>query len=150
MNARAIPQPDISAKLVSQWEQVSSKLEALADAIPAPKFDFRPTEEVRTVAEVLRHVAFWNLYVADTLRGRKSDTSANELPKEKCATKQQIVDALKRSARQAAEGLSGSSSALSDEAAEMVVTFIEHNCEHYGQLTVYARLNHIVPPASRG
>ena len=32
----------------------------------------------------------------------------------------------------------------------MVVTFIEHNCEHYGQLVVYARLNQIVPPASRG
>jgi uncharacterized damage-inducible protein DinB len=33
--------------------------------------------------------------------------------------------------------------------AEMLVTFIEHNSEHYGQLVVYARLNGIVPPASR-
>jgi uncharacterized damage-inducible protein DinB len=150
MNARAIPQLDFSAKLVSQWEQVSSKLQAIAEAIPAQKFDFRPTEEVRTVAEVLRHVAFWNLYVADTLRSRKTDSSANELPKESYATKQQIVGALKDSASQAADGLRDGSSALSAEAAEMVVTFIEHNCEHYGQLAVYARLNNIVPPASRG
>jgi uncharacterized damage-inducible protein DinB len=150
MNARAVPQLDISAKLVSQWDQVSSKLQALAEAIPAQKFDFRPAEEVRTVAEVLRHVAFWNLYVADTLHDRKTDASANELPKEKYRSKQEIVSALKRSASQAAEGLRGSSSALSDEAAEMVLTFLEHNCEHYGQLAVYARLNGIVPPASRG
>ena len=150
MNAQAIPQPDFSARLVSQWEQVSSKLEAIADAIPAQKFDFRPTKEVRTVAEILRHVAFWNLYVADTLHGRNTDNSANELPKEKYATKPQIVGALKRSASQAADGLRDGSSAVSGEVAEMVVTFIEHNCEHYGQLAVYARLNNIVPPASRG
>lgn len=150
MNARAIPQLDISAKLVSQWDQVSSKLEAIAKAIPAQKFDFRPAEDVRTVAEVLRHVAFWNLYVADTLRDRKTDGSANELPKEKYATKEEILSALRRSASQAAEELRGSSSALSEDTAEMVLTFIEHNCEHYGQLAVYARLNGIVPPASRG
>jgi len=150
MNARAVPQLDISAKLISQWDQVSSKLEAIAEAIPAQKFDFRPAEQVRTVAEVLRHVAFWNLYVADTLRDKKTDTSANELPKDKHATKPEILKALKRSASQAAEGLKSSSSALSEEAAEMVLTFLEHNCEHYGQLAVYARLNGIVPPASRG
>jgi len=150
MNAKAIPQPDIFAKLVNQWEQASMKLEAIAEAIPAQKFDFRPTDGVRTVAEVLRHVAFWNLYVSDTVRGRKAQDSANELPKEKYATKQQILSALKRSAREAAEGLRGSSPAARDEAAEMVLTFIEHNCEHYGQLAIYARLNSIVPPASRG
>jgi len=37
---------------------------------------------------------------------------------------------------------------LSAESAELLVTFIEHNCEHYGQLVVHARLNGIVPPAS--
>lgn len=150
MNARAIPQPDIFAKLVSQWEQVSNKLEAIAEAIPAQKFDFRPTEGVRAVAEVLRHVAFWNLYVADTARGRKAEDAANELPKEKYATKQQILSALKHSSSQAADGLRGIAPAARDEAAEMVLTFIEHTCEHYGQLVIYARLNSIVPPASRG
>jgi hypothetical protein len=34
--------------------------------------------------------------------------------------------------------------------AETVITFIEHNCEHDGQLVVYGRLNGIIPPASRG
>ena len=150
MNAKAIPQLDIFAKLISQWEQVANKLEALADAIPPPKFDFRPTEEVRSVAEVLRHVAFWNLYVADTLRGRKAQDSANELPQEKYATKPQILAALKDSARQVEEGLRDSSSDFREQTAELVLTFIEHNCEHYGQLSIYARLNRIVPPASRG
>ena len=33
---------------------------------------------------------------------------------------------------------------------ELILTFLEHNSEHYGQLAVYARLMGIVPPASRG
>jgi len=41
-------------------------------------------------------------------------------------------------------------SGLSSEQSEMLVSFIEHNSEHYGQLVVYARLNGIVPPASGG
>ena len=32
---------------------------------------------------------------------------------------------------------------------ELILTFLEHNSEHYGQLAVYARLMGIVPPASR-
>ena len=40
---------------------------------------------------------------------------------------------------------------LSDaRAVEVVVPFLEHSAEHYGQLAVYARLYGIVPPASRG
>jgi len=39
---------------------------------------------------------------------------------------------------------------LRPETVETLVAFIEHNCEHYGQLAVYARMNKIVPPASRG
>jgi len=105
---------------------------------------------VRAFAEVLRHVAFWNRYVADSLRWRKGDDTANELPKAKFSTKAQIVDALKRSTADTMEALNETSSDLSLEMAEMMVTFIEHNCEHYGQLVVYARMNGIIPPASRG
>lgn len=52
------------------------------------------------------------------------------------------------SAAEAADARKENVSGLSPEM--MAVTFIEHNCEIYGQLVVYARLNQIVPPASRG
>jgi uncharacterized damage-inducible protein DinB len=102
------------------------------------------------VADVLRHVAFWNNYVADTARGRKADEAANELPKDQYSTKPEIIDVLKHSAEDAADALQQQRSGLAVETAEMVISFIEHNCEHYGQLAVYARMNGIVPPASRG
>ena len=150
MATKVVQQGTVSAKLIGRWEQVCQKLTALAEEVPENKFDCRPVPVVRTFADVLRHVAFWNGYVADSASGRKSDGTANELPRDGYSTKTRIVDALKRSAADAADALKGNASGLSPEMAEMVVTFIEHNCEHYGQLVVYARLNQIVPPASRG
>ena len=105
---------------------------------------------VRSFADVLRHVAFWNRYVADSARGAKADDAANELPKAEFSTRTRIMDALKASVEDATMSLNHNPSGLSPEMAEMLVTFIEHNCEHYGQLVVYARLNGLVPPSSRG
>jgi uncharacterized damage-inducible protein DinB len=150
MATTVVPQQTISTKLITRWEQVSDKLAALAEEISANKFDYKPAEHVRSFAEVLRHIAFWNRYVADSARGKKADDTANELPKKEFSTKAQILDALKRSAKDAAAALKESRSGLSPETTEMLISFIEHNCEHYGQLVVYARLNSIVPPASRG
>ena len=149
MASNAVQQETTSMKLINRWEQVCRKLSALGEEFPATKFNVSPVVGTRTVADVLRHVAFWNYYVAETARGRKADDSANELPKEKFATKSQIMEELNRSAAKATEALKKNASGLSPELAETVISFIEHNCEHYGQLVVYARLNGIVPPASR-
>jgi uncharacterized damage-inducible protein DinB len=121
---------------------LSRKLVDLGEAIPADNFDKAPLIGVRSCAEVLRHVAFWNDYVAGTLRGKKVDDSANELPATEYASKEKILEAVRRSA-------DAVTSALNDQASETVLPFLEHSCEHYGQLVVYARLLGITPPASR-
>lgn len=149
MNAKALPQQDISGKLIEHWEQVCGKLLTLAEEFPAQKFDARPAEGVRSVAEVLRHVAFWNNYLAHKASGKKADDTANELPKQKFSTKSEILGVLKRSASDATAALRSNAS-MTAEVAEMLVSFIEHSSEHYGQLAVYARLQGVVPPASRG
>jgi uncharacterized damage-inducible protein DinB len=149
MASNAVQQETTSTKLINRWELVCQKLSALGEEFPAGKFNSNPIEGTRTVADVLRHVAFWNYYVAETARGHKADDSANELPKDKFATKPQIMAELSRSAEHATDALKKNASGFSPELVETVVTFIEHNCEHYGQLVVYARLNGIVPPASR-
>ncbi|HEY6945389.1 MAG TPA: DinB family protein [Candidatus Acidoferrum sp.] len=149
MTTKAVQEGTVSAKLIERWEQVCQKLTVLAEVVPENRFDYSPVEGVRTFADVLRHVAFWNRHLADSARGRKGDDTANELPKDEFSTKTRIIDALKHSAASATDALKENSSGLSPDVAEMVVTFIEHTCEHYGQLVVYARLNGIIPPASR-
>jgi len=150
MATKIAQQETVSTKLIGRWEQVCPKLAALAQEIPANKFDYKPVDGVRTVAEILRHAAFWNLYVADAVRGRKGNDSDNELSAQQFATKKQIIDALTSSASDVAKALREAPGELRPETVETLVAFIEHNCEHYGQLAVYARMNKIVPPASRG
>jgi len=72
-----------------------------------------------------------------------------KLPKTEYSTKARIVDALKSSAPEAAAALREHPVELDWNNAAMIVTFLEHTSEHYGQLVVYTRLNGIVPPASR-
>lgn len=150
MATKAIQPETLSEKLIGRWETVGQKMVNLAEEIPESKFEYRPVDGVRSCADVLRHVAFWNIYVADRAGGKRGEDAGNELAKEEFSSKKQILDALKRSNADALSALKEHRSGLNPEMTEMVVTFIEHNCEHYGQLVVYARLNRIVPPASRG
>jgi uncharacterized damage-inducible protein DinB len=134
--------------LVNRWQQIARKIADLAAEIPDDRFDWRPVEAVRTCADVLRHVAFWNRYVAGTLRGQTVDDTANELSAAEYATKAAVCEVLQRSADEVVEAL-GAAPRVDGTTAAMVVPFIEHTCEHYGQLVVYARSLGIVPPVSR-
>jgi hypothetical protein len=58
MTTEAVSQDTLPARLIQHWAQVCQNLTDLAEEVPASKFDDRPVEGVRTVAEVLRHVAF--------------------------------------------------------------------------------------------
>ncbi len=147
MTAKTAPETTLSTKLIGRWEQTGNRLATLAAEFPEEKYESRPVEGVRTFADVLRHVAFWNRYVADSVRGKKADDSANELPKAEYSTKARILEALHHSAADAAAALKEQQP--DPDRAEMVMMFIEHTCEHYGQLAMYARWIGMVPPASR-
>jgi len=149
LTTKAVQKETLSTRLIARWEQAGNKLATLAEEFPAEKYESTPADGVRTFGDVLRHVAFWNQYVAQCARGKKADEASNELPKAEYSAKTRIVDALKRSTADASAALSEHQAGLDAETAEMVVTFIEHTSEHYGQLVVYTRLNGIVPPASR-
>jgi uncharacterized damage-inducible protein DinB len=135
--------------LIGRWEQASRKISELAEVLPADKFESRPVAGTRTFGEVLRHVAFWNQYVADSLRGKEADDTTNELPFASYPTKASVLEALKRGSEDAASALRERQALLDLKAAELVMTFIEHTSEHYGQMVVHVRLMGIVPPASR-
>ena len=138
-----------STILTGRWEQASNKLAALARELPEAKYEAELVDGARTIGEVLRHVAFWNRYVADIVRGKKPDDSANELPKRDYPSKARIVQALEQSASDTAAAIRERPSELEPKMAETILGFIEHISEHYGQIVVYARLNGVIPPASR-
>jgi uncharacterized damage-inducible protein DinB len=150
--AGAQPKPPANSRemLLNHWNDMGDKVVKMAEEFPEQKYDFKPVDGVRTFADVLRHVAFWNNYLARTVRGEKVDTAPNELSKTEYATKAKIVAALKQSVADAAAELQKQPDTPPLKVADGFTAFIGHNGEHYGQLVVYFRLNGLVPPASRG
>ena len=135
--------------LQARWTEVGEKLVTLAEEFPDDRYDARPTMDVRSFAEQLRHVAFWNDYAARCLRGEAADGAANELPRERYPTKRDIVPALRASFDAVGAVLATGHAAPDPTAQDTVVSFLEHGGEHYGQLVMYYRLAGLVPPASR-
>jgi uncharacterized damage-inducible protein DinB len=151
VSAAAQPPAPASVRdaLQRQWIDINQKIVKMAEDFPDAKYDFRATDGVRTFADVLRHVAFWNSWVAKTARGEKVDGKPNELPKEKYPTKAAVVTALKSSVDEATASLKAAQATPDPKLVDLWVSFIAHGGEHYGQLVVYYRLNGLVPPASR-
>jgi hypothetical protein len=142
----------MSNVLETRWTDIGDKLVALAESVPEESYDYRPVPEVRTFAEQLRHVAFWNDYLRDTLRGDDANGEANEISADDYPTRAEIVPALRESfagvRAELAKG-NGKGGARADERKlDLAVSYIDHAGEHYGQLVVYARLCGVIPPAS--
>lgn len=146
----AKPEPTTRDVLLKQWTDIGEKVVQLAEQFPEDKYEFRPVDGVRTFGDQVRHVAFWNGFVAKSARGEKADGKLNELPKAEYPTKAAVVKALKSSLEEATAQLKQGPATPSAKLTGLWVSFTEHSGEHYGQLVVYYRLNGLVPPASRG
>jgi len=135
--------------LIKRWIEIGDKISDLAGEFPAELYGFRPAKGVRSFAEQLRHVAFWNHYLEKTLRGEAADGDANELPSDRYPTKTKIAAVVRASTDAVTAQLTKDRASLTEAQLDQVVGFIEHNGEHYGQLVISYRLNGLVPPASR-
>ena len=135
--------------LVTRWSEIGDKMVKLAEEFPEDHYDARPAPNVRSFAEQLRHVAFWNRYVQKTLRREEADGQANELPQASYPTKSKLVKVLRSTFDDVAKEFRAMNGKANSTDEDTMVSFIEHGGEHYGQLVVYARLNGVVPPASR-
>jgi DinB family protein len=150
MAAKAKQGNALTTLLADRWEQVSRKIESLAEILPEDGIEKAPANGIRTYGAVLRHVAFWNQYVADSLNGNRTDDTSNELPLAQYSSKASALAALQRSSAAVGVALGGRKTSLDPKTTELIVTFLEHTSEHYGQLVVYSRLMGIVPVTSRG
>ena len=89
--------------LLKHWTDIGDKVVKMAEEFPEDKYEYRPIAGVRTFADNLRHVAFWNTFVSKTVKGEKVDPKINELPKAEYSTKAAIVKALKSSLDEATD-----------------------------------------------
>ncbi len=142
-----------------EWGHVSRQLIALADAIPADKYTWRPAPGVRSVSEVYMHIALANFYLL-SVTGPKMPADIKSADMEKTVTnKTEVIDWLKRSldavkTAHAAVKPDDLKRAVKVNGVDatvdgMYLRIIVHANEHMGQLVAYARFNGITPPWSK-
>ena len=141
-----------------EWTHASRQLIALAEAIPAEKYSWRPAAGVRTTGEVLMHIAGTNFFLLNRM-GHKLPSDFEAVDVEKVATnKGEVIDWLKRSldavrdahAKVTAADLKKKEKFFDHEATDdgLYLRLLVHANEHMGQLVAYARTNGVVPPWS--
>ncbi len=155
---------DESSKLLSEFlgqtHFMEGRMLQLAEAIPAEKYSWRPAEGVRSVGEVLQHVAEANngfskmagLETAEEEKSMKTETASTD--------KEQVMADLKQSFESLRTALTSLDNQTLDKQIHVfgmdtsvrnfVIMTLNHQHEHQGQLIAYARMNGVVPPWSVG
>jgi len=141
-----------------EWLHVSRQLVALAEAIPAEKYAWRPGPGVRSTSEVFMHIAMANFGLLSRT-GPKIPADLKSEDMEKTVTaKADVISWLKRSLDAVKTARAGLKPADFERKVKIVgrdatvdgiyLRIIVHANEHMGQLVAYARVNGIVPPWS--
>ena len=147
---------------------VQNNIVSAADAMPAVKYSFAPTDGefkgVRTFGQQVKHLAATNHILAAAALGEDPPAGAgDEQGPESVRTKAEILDYLNASFAHLARAIDaiGDQNATVNhspisplKAAEttrlaLTVESLVHAFDHYGQMVEYLRMNGIVPPASR-
>ncbi|MGO9084862.1 MAG: DinB family protein [Candidatus Sulfotelmatobacter sp.] len=132
------------------------KFTRLAEAIPADKYTWRPSPDVRSFAEVFLHVsaANYNLY---KLVGTPPPANVDMKNLEKSTTdKAKVIATLKDSFAHAKAAIKAVPDADLDKSLDwfggkntergILLFIVRHTAEHLGQSIAYARVIGVVPP----
>jgi uncharacterized damage-inducible protein DinB len=148
----------IKAETLRVIEDAEKKLLALAEATPADKYGWRPSDKVRTTGEVFLHVAAGNYFLA-SLAGNKPPEGIDMRNLEKNGgDKAKVIDTVKKSFDHIRQVVNATSDADLDKTVkifdhdgtvrEIFLIIAAHAHEHLGQSIAYARSNGITPPWS--
>lgn len=156
--AQAAPPPaGLRGDMIAQFDDAATKLVQLAEAMPQDKLTWRPGTGVRSVSEVLLHVAGGNYFIL-TFAGVKPPAGTTDAGEAGVTDGAQVVARLKQSCDHVRAALRAASDADLDKSTTMFgrattnrnvyLTIVTHAHEHLGQMIAYARTNGVVPPWS--
>jgi uncharacterized damage-inducible protein DinB len=149
-------------------KSVQTQIVSAADAMPAVKYGFAPTDGefkgVRTFGQQVKHLAATNHILAAAALGEDTPADAgDEMGPDTVRTKAEILDYLNASFAHLGKAIdavgekspvvkSSPISPMKDTETTRLALTVEaliHAFNHYGQMVEYLRMNGVVPPASR-
>ncbi|HVS64017.1 MAG TPA: DinB family protein [Thermoanaerobaculia bacterium] len=147
--------PSYKADILADLAQLEEKIVGLAEAIPADKYSWSPSDGVRTASQALMHTASAN-YFFPTLLGAAPAGKGNL---EAITDKSEAVTELKGSFAHLKKSIEGVDEGSLDETVDMfgrkatkagvLHATLSHNHEHLGQMIAYARSIGVTPPWSQ-
>lgn len=164
---------NVGTALMRTFGSQEYEFRSAAEAMPEDKYNFRPavqgkfTEaapfgptELRTFAEQIKHVACSNFAFAAEFDGKKPPEACDKGGPSPAKTRADLLTYLRDSFAALNKSLNAVSSKNMYDPIEgpyagpntrlgLAGIAIWHVADHYGQISLYLRLNGIVPPASR-
>ena len=147
---------------------VEREIVSTAEAMPADKFGFAPTDGefkgVRTFGQIVKHFSATNHILAAAALGEEPPADAgDELGPENVRTKAEILTYLKGSfvhLEKAVQAIGQTNIPVNASPISplkrgevtrlaLITETLLHAYDHYGQMVEYLRMNGVVPPASR-
>lgn len=146
----------VSGAVKTQLPRFQKNMVAAAEAMPAEKYNFKPTPEMNSFAHLVMHIAQSN----NGLCSKISDTPAPEAKLADTDPKDKLVAGLKASFDYCASALEKvDDSKLGDQMilfgsrpfsrAAVLIILSDDWYDHYGTEAVYLRLNGILPPTAQ-
>ena len=156
--AQKIP-PELGKGWLPEFNVAARQTVALAEAIPADKFSWRPGPGVRSVSEVYVHIATGNLFLLTQAGVKLPPEAAAKLqgnPEKSITAKADVIALLKmsqdvvRASYPTADRAKTVKLLGNDTTADGVfLRILVHDNEHMGQSVAYARMIGVVPPWSQ-
>ena len=134
------------------------QIAALAQEFTEEQYNWQPAEGVRSVREVILHLASANYYIASGL-GIAIPEDIDIQGVEQITGKENVIAALNKSFEFIKEKLNQIPSSEFEKEVDLgfmktsklsaMLIILDHSGEHKGQLIAYARSNGVVPPWSK-
>ena len=148
---------DTRAGIKAMFDVVKGHLTKTAEQASDELYTFKPTPDVRSLGQMLGHVANANYMICSLAAGEKSPATSNA---EQLTAKADIQKALAGSFAYCdsvwakIDGAKGSEPVelfgMKHTRASAMALNSAHDWEHYGNLVTYMRLKGMVPPSSQG
>jgi uncharacterized damage-inducible protein DinB len=151
--------PPIIKETESNWKRARKWTLSYIDAMPEDAMSFKPTPEIRSFAEQMLHLAFWNYALAEAAGGKTSPYGKKQETleqREDAKTKAALRKVVEESYDNLLAAVAGLNEAKMLEQVSLFDTkmtrltvltvALDHQAHHRGQTTIYLRLKGLTPP----
>lgn len=146
--------------MIQEWERAKIYTKEYLDAMPADKYDLKPTPEMRSFAEQMLHLTDANYSFSSTVTGAKSPFGMGEAEKTADKSKENVSKIVLAGYDYVIESIKNTSTEQLNETVKLFGRFemtkgmafnkcFEHQTHHRGQTTVYIRLGGAKPPQEK-